>query len=1405
MGKKLIVIDTVATDLPVGEVLDWQLYQKFCTDILFNKLNITHSREYLAQGSRQDGIDIYAAEGINEKLITAQCKLEKYLSPKDITGIIDLFIAGEFAAKTKEFILCTTFDLSKHRNDELTIASAKQKLDQIGVEFVLWDKNGLSTELRNHPVPDVVYRYFGQEVASAFYGTVFTDWLKRSRKIEKLSYVVNTDHIERHLTTYSDYRERLSNAYSYYYESKYLKLTDLIDNSITFKINKFLILSIAGFGKTFELDYIAGYYANQAQYIFPIKCYLSDYEGQPINHLLDLFCPGWEGIGDNGLLLIFDGLDEIREVHFLSFINHVNLFCGARPQINVVISTRFNFYDLVNLPLRDFETLILHPFNNKDTGDYLNKMIPDLKDQFLTQVEKHHFIEFMTNPYYLSRLVRFFKSSPADFPVSKVALFERILFEKFDRDNRKITNPLTKPEFLRMAQKIAYCMTVLGKSSLSGEQMETILSNKNSLKLIQRFFLLNKSANAINDWSFEHKNLQEYLCASFLQILPIEKILAITTYPYDRNKLQTKFINTFSFLFVIINKETPLFVALLRWLTEYQQEILIRFEKERIPRVLRIEISWKIITYYQDKNHSLYSSSGFSIKELADFVEVDEEIINQVGSRIDMDKTDWMAFNGVDLIANCNKAYIYEEAIKAVFFKVLNNTAFNNHTKANCIEAFNRLGINDRSTFAAILASPINLEDTDTRHFLIQFLHSSDFAEDYLDLLISSLPVFEQIENNMSRLGSSEFLKKLILRSVSPASHKKILQYVLQNKEVLAFEDTGDGKITAEEFSFLLNKGIDLFAADKRVLPLVYKFYINNPAITLDPDWLQPVLAFFRATCGLPAIFKKSYQYFTDDRRIMELAGEPECEFLIQEYKSNRFAKQQMVIFRNILSHCNHPLFEYFYNRLNQEFDNEFFIADKDFDYAAHWKSYQLKNQQMLMDRSLFFDEIREIFNVLDLDTVTKKDFHNYTDYRLHKFQQSVALRKLRLDADKTPRTMDDFIRNLSNDDKWEFYKMHEINQLLNKRKQTKDLPIEPALLTYASDWCREHVIKLDYLNSVQNNSQGAVTFTHEVEFTNELFMKLDINLEDDLLIKMLASDFRGGMNQNELGISALIIAKIKDKSRLKTAVLDYLKLDLALYVQKTLYAICEKMGYKECMPLLYKFITTHKGLYGHDQPFLCDIYITLGGQVQDFKKFVRLPLLTEEVSYLSWNWYLIEKFLTIDPEFSITYLLPVLSDPQQPESHKILAAEYLIRVNRIEGLIYWSEYILINHKTPFDNRRDFLTAHVNKMPLKPTIDILLKTMEPFIVTEAEAGNSRRNFITDAVIDLLRTIVSNAAEAFAIISAGLTEFLLKYKTVKTDYWLNRYLDEIRQDYNSHLNQERSIEEIAEEFDRAMGS
>jgi hypothetical protein len=178
---------------------------------------------------------------------------------------------------------------------------------------------------------------------------------------------------------------------------------------------------------------------------------------------------------------------------------------------------------------------------------------------------------------------------------------------------------------------------------------------------------------------------------------------------------------------------------------------------------------------------------------------------------------------------------------------------------------------------------------------------------------------------------------------------------------------------------------------------------------------------------------------------------------------------------------------------------------------------------------------------------------------------------------------------------------------------------------------------------------------------------------------------------------------------------------------------------------------------------------------------------------------------LTIDPEFSITYLLPVLSDPQQPESHKILAAEYLIRVNRIEGLIYWSEYILINHKTPFDNRRDFLTAHVNKMPLKPTIDILLKTMEPFIVTEAEAGNSRRNFITDAVIDLLRTIVSNAAEAFAIISAGLTEFLLKYKTVKTDYWLNRYLDEIRQDYNSHLNQERSIEEIAEEFDRAMGS
>ena len=69
---------------------------------------------YGIQGQAQEGIDILAVHPEQQSLkICYQCKNVAKFGPSDITTAIDKFLAGQWADKAREFVLCVAISLAR--------------------------------------------------------------------------------------------------------------------------------------------------------------------------------------------------------------------------------------------------------------------------------------------------------------------------------------------------------------------------------------------------------------------------------------------------------------------------------------------------------------------------------------------------------------------------------------------------------------------------------------------------------------------------------------------------------------------------------------------------------------------------------------------------------------------------------------------------------------------------------------------------------------------------------------------------------------------------------------------------------------------------------------------------------------------------------------------------------------------------------------------------------------------------------------------------------------------------------------------------------------------------------------------------------------------------------------------
>jgi hypothetical protein len=158
------IISPVESSLPFGQALldfssmDAITFEQFCWWLLKKDLNLVECKRLGGPGTEQEGIDLMGFDVFSiDRLRVFECKAWKKFTPPAMTGAIDAFLTGEWAASASSFTLilaqrdCGSSLLKRWEKE-------KQKLKCAGIEGELWTAHTLTLKAQRYP--DILTKFF---------------------------------------------------------------------------------------------------------------------------------------------------------------------------------------------------------------------------------------------------------------------------------------------------------------------------------------------------------------------------------------------------------------------------------------------------------------------------------------------------------------------------------------------------------------------------------------------------------------------------------------------------------------------------------------------------------------------------------------------------------------------------------------------------------------------------------------------------------------------------------------------------------------------------------------------------------------------------------------------------------------------------------------------------------------------------------------------------------------------------------------------------------------------------------------------------------------------------------------------------------------------------------------------
>lgn len=1332
-------ITSTKDELRINE-LSWQNFERMCRDLLENEYpSLLNPRLYLSQGHRQHGIDIRGFDPQDSKSIYVQCKQVKKFSAKDVSDAVSLFEQGKFIDSAKMFILCVRAKINEQYEDKLS--EIENRLNKRKIKFEIWDEKRLNVLLKKYP----------QIVFDLFDGGNTPNWVK----------AFNGEFAANNLIYRPKKKEHESPKY---YQSRTLSWFDKeakqsiqttfpeIFTSYFDKIpNLILLKSEATIGKTTELKYIAHYYSVcEKELFFPILISLKNYVDETIQELLSRYEKNWQHISQKEVLLLLDGLDEVKTEERENFIRRLGQFIEAHSDINIILSSRTNFIT-ESTQLKDFDVFYLHEFNENDIESYSRKLLTaEQVENFLELISANNIKHWLKSPFCLYHFIEFYKIDVNKIPQTRVRLIERILDLKLNKDfERYIIQEIEKRSYQKLLQKMAFAMNLLGRYSLELTELNEIFTQEEFEKIRKM------SVVSIIDKSiyFEHNIIQEFLSAQILSSLNFKGILDFIAFLPDLQKIKPKWFNTIGILLEILPINGTLVNQLVLFISEKEPSILGNIEYKFFPLELRFEAFKRIIldpnrAYKRDEMYNSKLTQFAGINENPDIVDFLLELIKNQDGFVRHEATYNLRFKE-------NHYDNYEKVeIVNTFLEVFNKV--DEDTIEFLVTTLTILEINDEKMINFLVDLAQKTQNYKLIDDILSYLNMCGKAEDYLQLYLDSIEKYRNFQKNEKSnyidLGVS--LNQGLKQIQRLKNLHLLLDYLIKNVALIDEHKSIFGKRFYSEnnfFTILVNNLIHAYQEDSLIYEQTLKLLLNCKHYH-DDNLAKSLTTFFIRTktneIAFWAILKRK---MLDDNLWRIQLGELVNETILNEcfikYQKQEFDNNQMwYVIRSIGWVDGIDVTKNLRDKLNVISNNHFVFEEiKDWDKIR--KDKIQKDFELLLNKKLFIEKTLHIFEYYGKEELNQNEVVSYkiheedSDNNVTIWFLNNCFRGNASDKNEQKLKKSDLEKWFTKEKPWQNYIVGEFYRLLN---DNADFPND--CIDYLQKWCDENVEKLNFATAItEKNNDSWTTRWLEIYVAN-FFLRLGVSVPESILLDMICFDTFLIDTEETDGKRLSLIDKIISLVRIEKAkvrFLQNLKINtLPLLSLEKQVTWCQKLNIIEALPSIKEIIENNIHKKGHRLNSILDSFIALEGDVTEFGFIFNSFDIDNE-----FHWYLIGKMVKINTmKRRVGRLITNKISNQYFDNNLLKASFILIDADFIEGLEWYAKWYKSSPDIPDINNQ---INDVSHLPSEKAIPILLDLLKFSLATPKSS-----EIFTDPIgmlLGLLKPIALSSDDSFNLV------------------------------------------------------
>lgn len=1360
-------------DLPLDS-LDWTTFQKFCTDLLKVEKNTIDSREYLQSGSKQDGIDIYVTKRDSEKLIVAQCKKKKYISPSEINKIIDLFLKGKFKDKTNEFILCTSFNFSAKEKHEVELDSIRTRLKLNNIELRIWDFDGINTLLRGNSSDKyiaIVYHYFRHDITIEFYGTAYSKYIESLNLPKRRKYDFNiTDYIVRNAQILNDNQTHRPTSLQEVIKHKF-------DSSSLVQI---ILAASAGVGKSIELKNCVNFINSSYKDIFPIYADLRNYNGEE----LDIFLFGSDTLNNNipndRLFIFLDGLDEVSPDLFHVIIKKINSFIQRKPT-NFLLSVRTNFIDKNNSPISNANLYLLENLTKGDIKNYIIQQLSGKSEIFIAELYKYKLFDYCYTPFYLVNLIDFYKNG--NFPKNRSDLLKCITLKNLHRDIERYSDKEKINSIFSISKKIAFLSSLIGKTAISTHELEQFDINKDSIQLLGNLSIIEKNTSTFSGdkWFFKHKNIQEYLTAEILSTAANVDLVLDLLFVKENGLKQVsqRMMNILSFLISNESISEGLFNTLLTELIENDPEVLLEFESDKLTIEVKDAIFFKIWSKYKTNGLSLYSSSKFTLQDFASFCIIDKPKVKFLLNEVEFEKNIGLIRNALVLLISDSHTPPIKEVITSTLNRVLYNNQTSNSIKGHILETLHGCKILSKLNFTDYLKSDLDVKNIQIRESFLRIIKAEKMYG-YNDFILESIEVFESDISHIYDHTVSYYIKDTLCNPQIADDLTVLLKYLITNpNKIDYFQESEKIIFESYELDTLFTNAIPLATKDKRIIPLVYKLMLKLEMIEFEYSIFDLFIQFFKQLDISNIIFEKSLKWKRTLYFCTSFLSLKNIPYLEELAKSNEQSKTTLTAILSICYKQDEILFEEIKKHWKLNEGYEFPTFEKAMSRDEIKAQNDLEKQSMLLNRNLFIEEVTNIFT-----NYGSNEIRNYLDLIKSgkvKDLNSLALKEIGRWSRKNHLTLNEFTGRYSDQKIWGDFKINSIMGMLRERNRSN--PIDDDLLLFAKDWCLTKINKDEFEDCFTQGKNGDFDFNREKLRIFELYKMLRFKMSDEMYFKLLLYDLYPPMTSNS--ITQFILENTQDIEKLKQKItynLQNKKLPQNILLNH-IY-IGKELNISGIIDIAYNELLKRKDLTSQSKIHLSRFYLNLGGELEDIidENIIKLRILNND-SDISFEWYIFVTALQKEYDWACSIVDTLVFQIEKFETHiRSKLINYLFTSNKDNAIRTWiSESIKISENILSDKLNNNVNKHIKELNHETAITSLINGLKEIYSTIINDNFDNHTSIYQAVISNLNTLIENNPDAFSYLT-------LELHRIKSDF-PNNGIKEIIQNqiltFNNH--------------------